>query len=132
VGHVKSSDRLRDGTRESAFFVAEQFALKQRSGNRCAVDREKWLVVPWAVIVNCPRDYFFSSTRFSLDEYATIKRATMPISSITLRQRLLERIRFFWIIDAILSIQSKSQMKVPTALRATFFVDLASNRCTGL
>ncbi len=72
VGHLESADPLRHRAGEGASFVAKQFALQQRGGNRGAVQGDEWTIAPLAGGVDGARDQLFSGSGFALDEHRGI------------------------------------------------------------
>jgi hypothetical protein len=59
---------------ERAFFVAEQFALQQRFGDRGAVDADVMFISAAAQAVQCARDQFLAGAAFAEDEHARVGR----------------------------------------------------------
>src|SRR5580658_8336410 len=74
IRHLKSSLGLCARARESASFVAEEFALEQSARNRCAVKSHKTVATSRASLMNGSGNHFFSGARFALDQYRGIHR----------------------------------------------------------
>src|ERR1700687_3714268 len=68
MSKLQASDLLRDGSGESAFFVAEQFAFEKPGGNGRAVESDKGMITSWAQFVDGARDQLFACAGFSEDQ----------------------------------------------------------------
>jgi hypothetical protein len=68
VGLLKASAPADDRTSEGALPIAEEFALHEVLGDGSAVDRNKGLVLPVAVLVDHAGDHFLARAALSLDK----------------------------------------------------------------
>jgi len=68
MGQFKAALALRDGARERAFLVAEQFAFNDRFGERGAIDAYERFAGAQAIVVDSMCDEFFADAAFSTDE----------------------------------------------------------------
>jgi hypothetical protein len=59
---------------EGASFMAEEFALKQCTGNRCAIQGHKAILAPRSGLMNCLRDYLFAGACFPLNQDSGVYR----------------------------------------------------------
>jgi hypothetical protein len=74
VGNLEAARLPHDGAGKCAPFMAEEFALNQAGGNRCAVEFDKGPIPPRTQVVDCPGDQLFSGSRLTEDQYAGIGR----------------------------------------------------------
>ena len=68
MGALEQPFFLLMGVRESAFLVAEELALEQRFGERGAVNSQKRLVAPWAVVVDFARHQLLPRPALAQDQ----------------------------------------------------------------
>src|ERR1700728_1145164 len=68
IGQLELPFGLSSSSRESSFFVTEQFAFQQSLSQRCAADGNEWLVRPATGEVNSPRNQFFTRPAFSSNQ----------------------------------------------------------------
>jgi len=65
------------GAGERTFAVPEQFAFDQRFGQSAAVDGDKRLVGPQALLVQSPRHQFLAGSRFAEDQDRGVSRGNL-------------------------------------------------------
>ena len=87
IGQLKAPEALRERPREGAFFIAEEFAFEQPTGNGGAVECDEGARVPRAAGVQRPRQEFFAGAGLALQEDGGIGRG----HEVELRQHRLER-----------------------------------------
>src|SRR5262249_38911772 len=74
MGQFKASEALREGPREGAFFVPEEFAFQEVRREGGAVDRDKGARAPRAEAVQGARQEFFARAGLALEEHGGISR----------------------------------------------------------
>ena len=73
VRQFKPADLLRDGPREGAPFVSEQFAFEQARGDGGAIHLDKSPLPPGAEVVNRSRDHLLAGACLTLDQHGRIR-----------------------------------------------------------
>jgi hypothetical protein len=67
VGELEGADLVAIGSRKAAPHMPEQLRFEQRFGDTRAIQRHEWLLCPWRVSVNEPREYVFADTALAGD-----------------------------------------------------------------
>ena len=70
----KTSDLLREGSRERALLVTEEFAFEQRVRDRGTIHHDERPLAPPAQLMDAASHQFLASTRFALDEDGRVRR----------------------------------------------------------
>ena len=73
MGQLQPADLLRDRSRKSPFFVAEQFAFKKAGGNGRAVEFDEGVIPARAQPVDGARDQFLARSSFSENQNGGIR-----------------------------------------------------------
>src|SRR4029077_16882699 len=68
VRHFEAAQLFRERTGKGAFFMAEQLAFDQAGWNSRAINFDERAILPWAQVMNRPRDQFFTSPGLPGDE----------------------------------------------------------------
>src|ERR1051326_2679858 len=74
IGFFELADTTRDGARERAFLMAEQFGFQKIFRDGGAIDGDERLVGARALAVNVAREDFFTGSRFAGDQDGSIRR----------------------------------------------------------
>src|ERR1035441_1559612 len=73
VGGFKATGAVFDGAGESAFDVAEEFALVKLTGDGSAVNADKWAIGAAAQAVDFPGDEFLAGAGFTENEHRGVR-----------------------------------------------------------
>lgn len=77
-GRLDATDALGVRAREGAFFVAEQFALEERLGDRSAVDGNEGRIFSHTAAMDCQGGHLFSGPTFTKDQDGRIRSRDLP------------------------------------------------------